>query len=240
MKKIIFVLCVFIAFSVSSVVYGVTITDDFEDYDTGDLIVQSGGGSNWNGAWQNGMGGNASWDCVDETGQQYGQFASGDDSVIYRKFSQALNDITTFTFVLRLETAPSTDAAAGEFTIWSDGDGKAIRLGFYDDGGTLEIRDFVSNNQIRTVSVSTAYTITITNVDFNGDTYGANAGTGVVACQFANDVNNFIDLGFAINTNGGVTQIDDINITGVPEPSTYALFGIGIFGLIIGWMGKML
>ncbi|MDP8261865.1 MAG: PEP-CTERM sorting domain-containing protein [Candidatus Ancaeobacter aquaticus] len=95
--------------------------------------------------------------------------------------------------------------------------GGALNLGFLTTNFTIEITGDPVSFQTWTIANFTSLT-----GDFDAGEFTLDNQTGV-----AGD--------WSLAYNAGNTSLD---LTCVPEPSTYALFGIGIFGLIIGWMRK--
>jgi hypothetical protein len=53
--------------------------------------------------------------------------------------------------------------------------------------------------------------------------------------------NNKVTYSWSIGTNivGGLTEVQAVLTEAVPEPSTYALFGFGVFALLLGYRIKV-
>ncbi|MDP8261990.1 MAG: PEP-CTERM sorting domain-containing protein [Candidatus Ancaeobacter aquaticus] len=252
MKKI-FVLVIAIFFTSISTSYAIYVTEDFQSYTDSPPEDLNGatGGSGWDIAWTDALPNN--FICQTVAGSKMGQIAVPTSSA-HRTFSGYTGE--DITFQLNVNAWNGDIGRNGIVTFAEIVGDMGPSIAFYNDGATHSLIAFedvaVGQDLLGGAPVvdDVTYTIMITNVSlgFNG-TYSVQVSKPGTTYALYNGV-KFEGYDFTVSTlgqiefmnspfpaGGNTVSIDNI-IVGVPEPSTYALFGIGLFGLIIGWVRK--
>ncbi|MDP8262240.1 MAG: PEP-CTERM sorting domain-containing protein [Candidatus Ancaeobacter aquaticus] len=242
MKKLFILISMAVFVGITSPLYAITILEDFDSYGSG-TIIDGSGGTNWGTNWT----GSGSPTFVGDSGS--GKLtASGAGDNVYRAFTTALTSIDAngITIEIKQSGASFGGGGYGSFFLGDSVGTKGIMIGFVSTNPMLNIRgitdsaDPSSGTDISIFSNDSFYNIIITEVDFDNNRYKARVDDGPVSnyIDFVNNVSNFQTLGVYQYNTSNPTYFDDISISGVPEPSTYALFGIGLLGFFGGWIRK--
>lgn len=251
MKKFLLFLAVLASFALPYSAHAIVITEDFASYEAGadgsNNLSGANGPGNWTTAWTQAGSGNFS--CVSLGGSNVGEFKGAAITTDrYQRDFAALSSIDSngISFTLQINYMPtSMQLTYARFQIGTEGH-PGIDVGFFnsaDPEKNLSIVTFDNTNlfkYIKTdVSLNTTYTINVTAVDFNAKTYTINVDGGAAQTPYFKEgsgstVTAFTWAALDGNTFGASNYmyVDNISISGVPEPSSIAFFGMGLFGLI--------
>ncbi|MDP8262328.1 MAG: PEP-CTERM sorting domain-containing protein [Candidatus Ancaeobacter aquaticus] len=251
-----FFLTLALLISFCSCTYALTLTENFEGYTlTDDLIGEGTTGGDWSAdqKWSSiGMVAD-DWTCQTVNASNAGQFVS--DMLPahsgYRAFGHTINTNATCELQYIISGAsPGFDLTYSGFSVSDNAESNGPVLFWKTDGAdNLILKAATSGPDIFIYNFGnlTGKTIgiKIEDVDFDADTYNVlldlDGGTEYAwnyhteesaYVGFEADIANFSAFGIGGNPgNGATASLDNIVINGVPEPSTYALFGLGLFGL---------
>jgi hypothetical protein len=242
MKKYLIALSVLAFFLYVPSAKGITITEDFASYSELPSIIGQGGPGNWGDVWGTKQGDPT---FVFDSGS--GKLsATGVPSCVFRPFNTMLSSIDAngISFDIKQTNASVQNVPYGMFSTYDSGFTRAIVIGFINFGGNLQLHGITTTGASGTVlanglSTGTYYTVTVTQVDFDNDRYKAKVGAGAesdwIAFVDSNTVSEFSAVSL-MQTNFAssdyATNYDTISISGVPEPTTCALFGFGLIGLL--------
>lgn len=251
MKKSLIFLAVLVSFALPYSAHAIVITEDFASYaagaDSSDNLNGADGPGNWTTAWT--PAGSAIFSCVTLDGNNVGEFnGTALTTDRYQRDFAALSSIESngISFTLRINYTPtSMNVTYARFQIGTEGH-PGIDVGFFnspDPAKKISIVTFDTTNNFKyiktDVSPNTTYTINVTAVDFNAKTYTINVDGGASQTAYFKEgagstVTAFTWVALDGNTFGSTNYmyVDNISISGVPEPSSIAFFGMGLFGLI--------
>ncbi|MDP8262239.1 MAG: PEP-CTERM sorting domain-containing protein [Candidatus Ancaeobacter aquaticus] len=243
MKKLFILISMAVFVGITSPLYAITITEDFSSYGSG-TIINGSGGDNWGTNWTTG---NGSPTFVGDDGAGKLTASSAGDSV-YRAFNTTLTSIYAngITIKMKMDITAPWEGIYGGFQLVDSNSTAGIYISFVNDGN-IKIRGLTgvgsAGTDLATIGGGYFHTVTITEVDFDNNQYKAKVDSGVESEYIAfyagvETVSDFQTLSLLQQNDIYYTSFDDISISNVPEPSTYALFGIGLLGFFGGWIRK--
>jgi hypothetical protein len=180
---------------------------------------------------------------IENNGRLTTQTASPSSYSISGSFLMANNPYSNFKIVLRTDGTPDASEAKGiafQFNIQNDpaGGGSTkdnLRIFSIGDSGG----DFTTPEATANLTLNTWNTFLITDDGNNLALYFDGASTPTVSAQSTFSAGNLVTFynregngGGSSISDGGITELDYINITPAPEPSTVSLFGLSILGIL--------
>jgi len=266
MRKLFVLIIVVLAVSYVSSAFALNIADDFSSYGSGDIFDNAGssGADPWTQAWERAnipAGGNPSfvgssgwgeWNNLSSslTPQPHAQREfntisglSGNGIKYDVKLTKGVGNLqdqgsyATFTVLFQDETG--TEGGVAFYSCFAVIGGS---LGLYASKGANDAQNLlVSGGTPFFATAGDTYSIKISSFDSSNYTIQV-AGYDSFTLNTKNSVNSlhYVEvLGYTSNTDLGnpvYGNIDNLEINGVPEPSSVAFFGMGLLGLIgAGW-----
>jgi hypothetical protein len=183
--------------------------------------------------------------ALENAGRITTQQAMQGNYAVSGRFLMANNQFSNFKVVLRSDgtTYNGSRESAGiafMFNIQDDpagGGSTTHNLGIFSIGNPAG--DFYTPSATASLTLNTWHTFRITDDGYNLDLYFDGSASPALSAQSsfsAGDLGTFYNregaaAGSSISANG-ITKLDYVQISNVPEPSPLAMFGVGLFGFI--------
>lgn len=255
MKKIFLVLFLALSVGLINTASAITVTDNITGAEygaDGTTMLNVNGGSGWSSPWDGSAIGAGTWTkqtATIDVGRYVNDTITPYNTQVYRAFPEMTNSIT-ITFKMSIATWAPADTISGGIAFidssLAPAGGRGPSVGFQDITGYGKILYLSTNGggitnllDGGTATDNQTYEVTLTISDVSAHTYSAQV-TGYSQFNgqsfYQTDAVHLDGLGIVGGGNGsgtfGTVNYGAFSIQAVPEPSSIAFFGMGLFGLI--------